>query len=145
MGARRRSFLPVEEGRGAPTRTETSMGYERKGGDIRLRLSSPEGGPGAHPHHPFATDHRPQPHMLTHHIPLKAVGDVLTGSFPTSILFIFRTMARAPSYCRDCMEHTPVHSTQTGKPESGPNIQEEGATALPRKSQAQPGRRAGSA
>lgn len=66
VGAGRRSFLPMEEERGATTRT--FMGRERQGRDTRLRSSSPEGYSDAHAttHSVLTTDpdtpaHTPHP------------------------------------------------------------------------------------
>lgn len=69
---------------------------------------------------PFATDHRPQTHLLTHHTPPKAVGEVPTGSFPISILSSIRTMARAPRHSRDSAS-SPRQSTRhrRARPEWG--------------------------
>lgn len=116
-GIGRRSFLPAEEGRGAPTRTDI-YGLRKKGtldSDLPHQRVAQALIPTAHsplirtPDTPAHTPH-----------PTEGRGGVSKGSFPTSNLSIIRTTAQAPRRSRDSAPNPhqstqPVHSTQTGR------------------------------
>lgn len=120
--AGRRSFLPSGGGgeRRPPPQDRDIYALRRKGRGRLPQTFLAEGDPGVHSPCPFATDHRPQTHLLTHHTPPKAVGEVPTGSFPISILSSIRTMARAPRHSRDSAS-SPRQSTRhrQARPEWG--------------------------
>lgn len=149
-GCRKEKLPSSGGGERGLTRTDID-GLRKKGKEIRLRLSPPEGDPCAHSHGPFTTDHRPQTHLLIHqHIPLKAVSWGTRWAHFQKHPFHHRDHRSGPkTQQRLCILPIAVHSASplhTDRPGlSGDRVgQEEEVTARPRNSRAQPGRRAGS-